>query len=139
MSEASTVHPYVLAILLCDNIIIEAGSNKKTLIGVFENVFAQGFPVFHQTAIYLKVTDAEGAYRFRVDYVAVTRDQVLDRRDIGPAEFADRLSPGEIIVKIGVPIPEPGMYEFRFYANDFYLARAAFRAELIPDQNDKDG
>ncbi len=139
MSEASAVHPYPLAILLCDNIIIEAETYKKTLVGLFENVFAQGFPSFHQMGIYLKITDAEGSYRFRVDYVDVSRDQILDRRDIGPAEITDRLSPGEIVVKIGVPIPEPGTYEFRFYANDFYLARTAFRASLVADQGEKEG
>ncbi len=139
LSEASNIHPYVLAALLCDSIITEAQTGKKTLIGIFENVFVRSFPVAHQLAIYLKITDAEGPYQFRVDYVDLGADQILDRQEIGELTIPSRLQTGDIVVNIAVPIPSPGSYEFRFYANGFYLSRVAFRAIPIADLTQTEG
>ncbi len=139
MSEASNVHPYVLAALLCDNIITDSQTGKKTLVGLFDNVFAQTFPAAHQLGIYLKIVDAEGSYLFRLDYVHIGGDQVLERREIGELMVRDRLQPGEVVVNIVVPIPREGSYEFRFYANGFFLTRVAFRAAAIAEQGGQEG
>ncbi len=139
MSEASNVHPYVLAALLCDSIITEAQTGKKTLVGLFENVFVRSFPAVHQLSIYLKITDAQGPYRFRVDYVDIAADHILDSQEIGELTVPDRLQSGDIVVNIAVPIPTPGPYEFRFYANGFYLSRVAFRAIPLADPAQTEG
>ncbi len=139
MSEASSVHPYVLAALLCDNIITDSHTGKKTLVGLFETVFVRTFPAAQQLSLYLKLTDAEGPYRFRLDYVDIAADRVLDRQEIGEVTVPDRLQPGEIVVNIAVPIPNAGLYEFRFYANGFYLARVAFRAVQADDPSQTEG
>ncbi len=139
MSETSNVHPYILAALLCDNVITDTHTGKKTLVGLFETVFAQTFPADQQMSLYLKLTDAEGHYRFHLDYVDIAADQVLDRQEVGEVTVPDRLQAGEIVMNIAVPIPNPGPYEFRFYANGFFLTRAAFRAAVLFDQEGKGG
>jgi hypothetical protein len=41
--------PYVVAMLTCNLAITEAGSNKKTLVGIFDKVSVKGVPAqFHE-------------------------------------------------------------------------------------------
>jgi hypothetical protein len=130
VSEIGQVHPYVLATLLCDYIVVEEGSSKKSLIGIFERIFAQAFPVVHRFGVYVKVVDAEGTYSLRVDYADISNDQVIERMDIGTFRAEDRLASTELVINLIAPIPAAGTYEFRIYANDLYLARATFTASL---------
>jgi hypothetical protein len=44
--------PSVLAIVLCDWIIIEQGTGKKTLVGLFDNLNAAVFPVLRPMGFY---------------------------------------------------------------------------------------
>jgi hypothetical protein len=134
MSEGNHVQPFVVAILLCDTIIIEENTKKKTLVGIFDRVFAADFPAPHRFAIYVKLVDAAGAYRLRLDYVDVSGDQVMEQLEFGPISIADRLVPSELALTISAPIPRPGAYEFRLFANNSYLGRAPFEAVHVNPQ-----
>jgi hypothetical protein len=134
VSESNHVQPYVLAVLLCDSIIIEEGSGKKTLVGLFERIFAPGFPALHRFGIYVKMVDAEGTYPLRIDYVDLSNDRIVERLPLGNFEANDRLQATELVMNIIAPIPAQGTYEFRIFASDFYLARATFRAEVLEPQ-----
>jgi hypothetical protein len=115
--------------LLCDQVITEAGSNKKSLIGTFDGVLWPGQPVVLPVAIYAKITDAEGSYRFHIDYVYVPTDKRLARVTLDhPVEIPDRLRFSELALHLPAPVPEPGLYEFRLFANDAYVGRAVFSA-----------
>ena len=53
----------VKAILVCDQIIHEFGTNKKSLIGIFEEIHLQKFPAHYpRIAVYVNLTDANGMY-----------------------------------------------------------------------------
>jgi hypothetical protein len=119
------VAPYLVAMLLCDQIITEAQTNKKSLIGTFDTVFWPGQPVLIPVAVYAKLTDAEGRYQFRIDYVHAATEQRLARGSLDPpVEITDRLGFYELAVRMPVPIQDIGTYEFRLLANDSYIGRA---------------
>ena len=62
--------PFPLALLLCDSVIVDERSKKKTLVGVFNRVWAKQFPTtYSPLTIYARLTDAQGRYDFRIDYV----------------------------------------------------------------------
>ncbi len=130
VSETNQVQPYVLAVLLCDTIITEAGTSKKTLVGLFDRVMAPAYPVLHRFGVYVKLTDAQGPYQMRLEYVDISGDRVLEWFEF-PIEAADRLTPTELTLTITAPIPTAGGYEFRLYANNSYLVRAPFEATPI--------
>ena len=53
--------PILLALVLCDGTIREAGTNKLSLIGTFNGVFAPNFPCTHPSlSVYVALTDGRG-------------------------------------------------------------------------------
>lgn len=125
--------PFPLALLLCDSVIVDEQSKKKTLVGVFDRVLAKQFPARHRpVTIYVRLTDAEGRYNFRIDYIQARTDKVLAQGKITGVDIPNRSRVHEIILRpLPVPIPEPGEYEFRLWANDRYVAQVKFVAEQI--------
>jgi len=136
MSKKSqdTPTPFLKALLLCEEIIVDERSKKKTLVGIFDNINVEKFPYVHlRLMIYVRVMDAQGEYRFRIDYVQVKTDQLLGRSEIPPITIQDRLRTQELIITPPpIPIPAPGEYEFRLWANDRYVGRVSFTATERP-------
>ena len=130
MSKGNPIQPVVVATLLCDTIITEAETGKKSLIGVFDRVMAGAFPAGQRFGIYVRLTDAEGPYGMRLDYVDLSADRVLERLEFGPLVAPDRLRPSEVVLSITAPIPTAGAYEFRLYADGSWLARLPFETEV---------
>ena len=72
--------PIVNAMLVCDKVITETGTNKKSLIGIFENINAYKFPCIHHfLAVYIKLTDANGRYKFRLELVDLENDSIVGK------------------------------------------------------------
>lgn len=128
--------PFAVALLLCDDVIVDERTKKKTLVGVFDQVLAADFPIDHRPiTIYAKLKDAEGQYRFRVDCVQVGTDEAFGRIDLGPVTIPNRLAITELVLgSLGLRIPKAGAYEFRIWANDRYVGRVAFEARRIPSE-----
>ena len=125
--------PSVLAVLLCDTIIIEQGTGKKTLVGLFENLNAADFPTARPVGFFARLTDMEGNYHFDVRVVRL--DAEKEELMVG-AEFEykadDRLAILDVALNLPpVPFLTPGRYEFQLYADDgIYIGRAALTAKL---------
>jgi hypothetical protein len=129
MAEAPT--PTVLAMLVCDQVIAEQGSGKKSLIGVFDNIFAAAFPTQARLAVYIKLADAHGNYKFRIRLVKLKDETVV--ADINAeANIVDPTSPTELAINmIGIILPEAGKYEFQLWGNETYLHRITLNANAI--------
>lgn len=124
--------PMVLALLLCDQVIIDAQTNKKTLIGVFDNVNSFKYPATIKLAVYAKLRDAEGVYDFRIRVVSLRDESSIANIEIKQARIRDPLQPTELAINIPVlQFREPGKYEFQLYANDVYLSRITIEARQI--------
>ncbi len=60
--------PRIQAVLIADQVLQEKGSNKWSVIGVFDRIYAHSFPVLHHTmGIYVRLTDAEGGYDVKLE------------------------------------------------------------------------
>ena len=95
--------PYSVAILICDQVIVDEATQKKSLIGIFDRVLSQGFPTIQPVWVYAKVTDAAGEYRFRMEIAHVASSQALGHVDTEMVNITDRLAFYELIFRIGVP------------------------------------
>lgn len=125
--------PSVVAMLVCDQIITEMGTNKKSLIGVFDNYFSPSFPfVVPRIAIYVKLADAGGEYLFKLRVVKLKDELVI--AEIGVrAVIADPTQYSEVALNIGgFALLEPGKYEFQLYSGEEYLHRVTINAVLGP-------
>lgn len=116
--------PSVVAMLICDQIINEQDTNKKNLIGVFENFISPVFPVLMpRLAVYVKLADALGDYLFKLRLVNLKDESLVAEIGIA-AKIADSTRHSELALNFGnLPIPVEGKYEFQLYAGDEYLHR----------------
>jgi len=123
--------PSVVAMLICQRVIVEQGTGMKSLIGVFENLNSFAFPAPVSVAVYAKLLDAEGNYDFLIRLVNLRDETKI--ADVEAKSFAlTSATSSELVLNIaGLVLPEPGKYEFQLYANDAYLHRATMNAILI--------
>jgi hypothetical protein len=63
--------------LVCDQAIREAETNKVSLVGIFDQIRGAEFPLAwaRPTAVYARVTDAEGHYQMRLELVRLEDEQ----------------------------------------------------------------
>ncbi len=128
--------PKVNAMLICDKVITEAGTNKKSLIGIFENINARKFPCVHAfLSVYIKLTDAQGAYKFRLDLVDLESGTVIGNGKIpDDVTIPDPLSTHELIFNLaGLKFNHPGKYEFQIFANDNIAGQKSFLVTEITE------
>ena len=121
--------PSVKAILICDYIIHEVGSNKKSLIGIFEDIHISRFPCrYPRIAVYVNLTDAHGSYELELRLVN-SEDQALVGSGRAPAvEIDSPLRTCEFALQIqNLVFQKAGPYEFQIYANGKLIATKLFR------------
>ena len=122
------VPPTIKAFLTADS-LIQDRAGKWSVIGIFDQVFAAGFPCVHPVvAIYVKMTDARGHYKVRIEFRDST-DRVLAKFE-GVEFQATDATRG---VEFGLTAPylrleKPGRYEFQLYLNDEYVAATTLSA-----------
>lgn len=123
--------PTVIAMLVCDQIIPEQFTNKKSLIGVFDNFNSLAFPtVLQRVAVYVKMADALGDYTFKLRMVKLKDESLIAEIGI-QARIAEVGQYSELALNLSnIPVPEAGKYEFQLYADDVYLHRVTMQAIL---------
>lgn len=111
--------PVPLAMILCDSIIIDKRTEKKSLIGIFSNMSTDTFPFrARRFSIFISLTDGHGEYSGKL----VCTDS--DRREIFEASGKIMFPGGaktvvEMVYEIGgLVFPQEGTYNFSFYCDD---------------------
>jgi len=123
-----TPRPSVKAILICDDIIHEAITNKKSLIGIFEDVHVARFPCrYPRIAVYVNLTDAHGTYRLEIKLASTADGTTIGSGATPEVEIDSPLRTCEFAIKIqNLVFPKPGLYEFQVFANEELLATKSF-------------
>ena len=132
--------PSANATLICDSVITEAGTNKKSLIGVFENINALAFPLVHPSlCVYVKLTEARGTYRFRLELADLeTGTTILSKEIPGPVAIDNPLGTHEMVFNLrNLRFEHPGTYEFRICANGRVFAQKAFVLTRLPQRGSR--
>jgi Family of unknown function (DUF6941) len=130
MSEPTV--PTVLALLLCDQVIIDAQTNKKSLIGVFENLNSFTYPTTIKLAVYTRLRDAQGTYNFTVRVVSLKDESVVTNIELSGVKVTDPLHSVDLAFNMmGLQFRETGKYEFQLYANNVYLSRVTMEARQV--------
>lgn len=121
-------NPSVQAFLVCDCVIEDSLTKKKSLIGLFTHLQAAAFPFqHHQLGLYFCMTDAEGTYHFEIDLVYVNTDQLVCRASLPDIVIGDRLQISDFGINIpALLFPAPGRYEFRLRMNNRVAAQKDF-------------
>ena len=127
--------PKANAMLVCDYVITEQGTNKKSLIGIFENISAARFPCTHGSlSVYIKLTEGNGVYRFRLELVDLQTNSLTGKGEI-PREVTIQspLLVHELVFNLKtLRFAHPGEYEFRIFANDKIFGQKTFKVSALP-------
>jgi hypothetical protein len=131
---ASVVKPIVLALVLCDTIIREAGTNKLSLIGTFNGIFTQAFPCTHPSlSVYIAITEGRGRVQCKLRMTSVDGQTVFELP--GQIEFAGPNSVGELVFQLQqIRFEQPGVYAIEFWAGDDLLASRRLNAQKVETQ-----
>lgn len=126
MTDVSS--PSIQAFLVCDCVIEDSLTKKKSLIGLFTHLQSMTFPFqHHQLGLYFCMTDAEGTYHFDIDLMHVNTDQLVCRASLPDIVIGDRLQIADFGINVpALLFPSPGRYEFRLRMNGRVIAQKDF-------------
>jgi hypothetical protein len=120
--------------LLCDQIIIEAGSGKKTLVGLFDSMHPPEVPFMLPSMwVYARLSDAEGSYVFKAEIVHLDEDKIVGTAQTAPITAPHRLGFVDLTLQLQmVPFVKFGKYEFQLHANGIYIGRSTLTVQKGP-------
>ena len=115
--------PELKSFLVADRVLQEKGSDKWSIIGVFDKIWGRTFPMVHGSlGIFAKVADVEGTHQVRIE--------LRDDEDRCLADFKGMQvsvqGPPQVI-SFGIqtqhlPIPRPGKYHFSLWFGSTLVA-----------------
>src|SRR5947208_2115612 len=107
--------PIVQAMLVCDMVIKEAGTNKQSAIGIFTDVYASAYPMMlNPLAVYVCLSDAIGVYELTMELVDLEQDKTLGRVQGLKLQSKEKLQSHDFGIRfVNTVFPHPGTYEFR--------------------------
>lgn len=82
--------PILLAINICDQIIRDESTKKISLIGLFNTIKANMFPVRHSLHVYVAITNGQGEYEGELRFVNLSNKQLVAKA-IGKIRFHNPL------------------------------------------------
>jgi hypothetical protein len=131
VAESSPI-PTLLAFIVCDTVIQDAATQKRTLVGVFDQVQSPSAPFpLNSLGLYAKLVEGSGSYEIRVRLV-----NLKDESPVMEIKAAAQWNNADVPMELGfnfagIPIGKFGVYEFQLYANDVFLGRALLTAKEL--------
>ena len=122
------IKPILKAMLLCDQTIVEEGTHKRTLIGLFDRIKASRFPNVHPSmSIYVQFREIEGIFDFMLELFDLTEGKSMNKAQIKDFKVQDRSRDCELVFNLlSVKFEHAGDYEFRIYVNDCVFGQKSF-------------
>jgi hypothetical protein len=119
--------PSGLAIVVCDQIIEDKATNKKSLIGIFNNIASQTFPCRHpQLSVFVSLTEGHGNYDARMR-IANEETSTTVTEVKGQIQLPDVNMVAELAFNfLGLEFAAPGLYSIEFYCDDALVLERRF-------------
>ena len=131
--------PMGLALVLCDTIIEDRTTGKKSLIGMFDRLASSNFPCVHpHLAILVSLTSGKGKYPCKITCTHVESDAIAFQGE-GEIELTHPHQVVDIAFNFhGVKFPKPGIYNLQFLVDDFpVMTRRVFLEQIKKKPADK--
>jgi len=132
-THSPTAVPSLVSFLICDQVIDDKLSNKKSAIGIFNTILVPKLPTsIQQMAILASVTEIPGRVELEIRLIRDTDDAVLFSGK-GAVEAPNPLAVVALLFAMqGVHIPEPGQYAFELLSRGEILGRRRFQVLVRP-------
>ncbi len=124
--------PIVKSFLIADCILQDRATGKWSAVGIFDRIYAPSFPCKHSTlAIYVKLADALGHYKVRIEF-RDAEDNQISTFDAIELDVANRLQGVEFgVTTHGLPLKKAGKYQFQLFLNGEYVAAMPLEAIVM--------
>lgn len=121
--------PTALAFIICDTVIEDKITNKKSLVGLFNSIWAKSFPCTHPVLhVFVSLTGGHGEYQGNLTCVKHDEENIKVLGLSGPIKFNGPLEVVELNFEIrGVVFPKAGIYQFQFLCNNVPVASRKFQ------------
>ena len=129
MSEKpATALPTLVSLLICDQVIDDRLTKKKSAIGLFNTVLVPSLPTrIHQLAVMATLTEIAGRTPLQLRLVRDDDNSVL-MQTRGHVKAPNPLAMVDLVFAMqGVPIAKPGQYAFELLSGDELLGRRRFQ------------
>jgi len=132
--------PTLVSLLLCDQVIDDKLTNKKSAIGMFNTVLVPQAPTtIAQLVVLASVTDIKTRVVLRLRLVRDTDNGVLFETH-GPIESPDPLGVVDLVFGMhGLRIAAPGQYAFEILCGETLLGRRRFQVVVRPPRQAEPG
>lgn len=129
--------PILKAMLLCDHTLVEEGTHKRSLIGIFDRIQASKVPTVHPSmSMYVQFREIQGVFDFTLELFDLETGRTLHKAVIQNFEVKDRSRDCELVFNLlSVRFDHAGDYEFRIYANDMVFGQKHFK--VVHSQGDE--
>jgi hypothetical protein len=124
--------PVALALIVCDEIINDAETQKKTLVGIFNKIGFQALPaVVPKLVVYVSVHGGKGNYSAKLRITNEEKRQLIVELG-GSIAFSNPMQVVEIAYRlINLPLPLEGLYSIEFLCNDELVFSRNFLLERV--------
>lgn len=132
-------NPMGLALLICDSVIQDKISNKRTLVGLFDRLFAGKFPCIHPAlAVFVSLTSARGQYPCEIRCRHGESGEIAFAAK-GQVGFKDPRQVVELVFNFqGVRFTEAGEYWLEFLVDEIpVMMRRLQILQRAPGQPEK--
>lgn len=128
--------PIPLAMILCDTLIEDRLTGKKSLIGIFNNIASREIPCRHSTLnVFCILTEGIGTYPCCLRCTNLA-DGATILNLTGPITFPDRLVTIEFNFELkNVVFPTPGQYVFELLCDNQPLISRKFNIVKLEPQS----
>ena len=116
--------PVLQALVLADQVYVDARSGKKVIAGTFNRLWTSKFPASlgRKTWAYICLTEVQGSVSVELRYVDLKSNEVLLRNEPFTVKADDPLNSTEMVVAVPpLPMPHEGVYAFELYAAEEML------------------
>jgi len=133
----NTVKPVGIALIICDQVITEAVTNKKSLIGLFNNVMARHFPSRQpRLCIFVSITGGHGKVSTKVRCVNEESHEALFETS-GEIAFQNPNHVVEAVFEFNnVTFPEPGLHCIEVVAGDELVLQRRFMVSQYEERKE---
>jgi hypothetical protein len=124
--------PLAESLVICDQIITEAGTNKKSLIGIFNSIGSANFPAQHpKLCVYAAMSNGRG--EMVVDLRCVRMQDNSEVFKISASmQFPDPNTVVEWVANFNqLPFEQAGLYSFELIYEEEILLEKRFNVQLI--------
>ena len=122
MTSHASEEPMGLALVVCDTVIEDRHSGKKSLIGLFDRLHAPTFPCVHPTlSVMIALTNVSGELPCEITCRHAESGETAFAAT-GKVNFQD---PGKVVELVfnfaGVRLPKPGKYDLNVMVDEMLI------------------